>query len=108
MSSSKNKDPRLKMDEDMKRLDEEFRRSRERSQEIADRRSRKMKQIRAQQEKDRAAWLKRMEPVLDKELSGMFGKLYFYDFTQEQVAGAIRRSGLQITGSGLPESESSK
>lgn len=95
MSSSKNKDPRAKMDEDLKRLDEEFRRSKQRSQEIADRRSRRLKQIREHQERDRAAWLRRMGPILDKELSRLYGKLYFYDFTQEQVAEIIRRGAGQ-------------
>lgn len=46
------------------------------------------------QERDRAAWLKKMTAVLDKTLCDMEGKTYFDSVTQVQVADAIRRGGI--------------
>ena len=62
------------MDEELKRIEEEIRKAKERRQALEDRKNRRMKQIRAKQERDRAFWLKKMSAVLDRTLSEMKGK----------------------------------
>lgn len=82
------------MDDELKRIEEEIRKSKEKRQELENRRIRRLRQIREKQEKDRAAWLKKMTAVLDKTLCSMEGKTYFDSITQTQVADAVRRGGI--------------
>lgn len=82
------------MDEELKRIEEEIRKSKEKRQELENRRIRRLRKIREKQERDRAAWLKRMTAVLDKTLCDMEGKTYFDSITQAQVADAVRRGGI--------------
>lgn len=82
------------MDEELKRIEEEIRKSKEKRQELENRRIRRLRKIREKQERDRAAWLKKMTAVLDKTLCDMEGKTYFDSVTQVQVADAIRRGGI--------------
>ena len=74
------------MDDELRRIEEEIRKAKEKRQALEDRKNRRMKQIRAKQERDRAAWLMKMSTVRDKTLSEMNGKTYFYEVTQEQIA----------------------
>lgn len=78
------------MDDELKRIEEEIRKAKEKRQALEDRRNRRMKQIRARQERDRTAWLKKMSTSLDKTLSEMKGRTYFYEVTQEQIVEALR------------------
>lgn len=78
------------MDDELKRIEEEIRKAKEKRQALEDRRNRRMKQIRARQERDRTSWLKKMSAVLDKTLSEMKGRTYFYEVTQEQIVEALR------------------
>jgi hypothetical protein len=82
------------MDEELKRIEEEIRKAKEKRQALEDRKNRRMKQIRAKQERDRAAWLKRMSTVIDKTMSEMKGRTYFYGVTPEQLAEAVKREGI--------------
>ena len=82
------------MDDELKRIEEEIRKAKEKRQALEDRRNRRMKQIRAKQERDRSFWLKKMSTVLDKTLSEMKGKTYFYEVTQEQIAYAVKKGGI--------------
>ena len=82
------------MDEELKRIEEEIRKAKEKRQVLEDRKNRRMKQIRAKQERDRAFWLKKMSTVLDRTLSEMKGKTYFYEITQEQIAYALKKGGI--------------
>lgn len=66
-----------------------------------------MKEIREKQERDRAAWLKKMGTVLDKLLTEMEGKTYFYQITQEQIAETVKRSGI-VPAQSSAEKEKSK
>ena len=77
------------MDDELKRIEDEIRKAKEKRQALEDRKNRRLKQIRARQERDKVAWLKKMSTVLDKTLSEMKGRTYFYEFTQEQVAEQI-------------------
>ena len=85
------------MDEELKQIEEEIRKAKERRQALEDRKNRRMKQIRAKQERDRAFWLKKMSAVLDRTLSEMKGKTYFYEVTQEQIAYALKKGGIPET-----------
>ena len=78
------------MDDELKRIDDEIRKAKEKRQALEDRKNRRLKQIRARQERDKVAWLKKMSTVLDKTLSEMKGRTYFYEVTQEQVAEALK------------------
>lgn len=82
------------MDEELQRIEEEIRKAKEKRQALEDRRTRKLREIRAKQERDRAAWLRKMSSVLDRTLTDMKGKLYFSKVTQDQVADAVRRAGI--------------
>lgn len=82
------------MDGELRRIEEEIRKSKEKRQELENRRIRRLRKIREKQEKDRAAWLRKMTAVLDKTLCDMEGKTYFDSVTQVQVADAIRRGGI--------------
>lgn len=82
------------MDEELKRIEEEIRKAKEKRQALEDRKNRRMKQIRAKQERDRAAWLKKLTTVMDCTLSGMKGRFYFYEVTPEQAAEAVKRDGI--------------
>ena len=82
------------MDDELRRIEEEIRKSKEKRQELENRRIRRLRKIREKQEKDRAAWLRKMTGVLDKTLCDMEGKTYFDSVTQVQVADAIRRGGI--------------
>jgi hypothetical protein len=82
------------MDEELKRIEEEIRKAKEKRQVLEDRKNRRMKQIRAKQERDRAFWLKKMSTVLDRTLSEMKGKTYFYEITQDQIAYALKKGGI--------------
>lgn len=85
------------MDDELRRIEEEIRKAKEKRQALEDRKNRRMKQIRAKQERDRACWLKKMSTVLDKTLSEMKGKTYFYEVTQEQIAYAVKKGGIPET-----------
>ena len=87
-------DARGGMDEELQRIEEEIRKAKEKRQALEDRRTRKLREIRAKQERDRAAWLRKMSAVLDRTLTDMKGKLYFSEVTQDQVADAVRRAGI--------------
>lgn len=78
------------MDDELKRIEDEIRKAKEKRQALEDRKNRRLKQIRVRQDRDRAAWLKKMSAVLDKTLSEMKGKTYFYEVTQEQIAEALK------------------
>ena len=78
------------MDDELKRIEDEIRKAKEKRQALEDRKNRRLKQIRARQERDKVAWLKKMSAVLDKTLSEMKGSTYFYEVTQEQVAEALK------------------
>ena len=65
------------MDDELRRIEEEIRKSKEKRQELENRRIRRLRKIREKQERDRAAWLKKMTAVLDKTLCDMEGKTYF-------------------------------
>ena len=78
-------------DEELMRINEEIRKAKEKRQMLEDRKNRRLRQIRAKEERDRAAWLKKMMSVLDKDLSQTEGKKYFYDFGPEQVTDSIHR-----------------
>lgn len=78
------------MDDELKRIEDEIRKAKEKRQALEDRKNRRLKQIRARQERDRAAWLKKMSVVLDKTLIEVKGRTYFYEVTQEQIAEALR------------------
>ncbi len=82
------------MDEELKRIEEEIRKAKEKRQALEDRKNRRMKQIRAKQERDKAVWLKRMSAVIDKTMSEMKGRMYFYEVTPEQVAEAVKKEGI--------------
>ena len=82
-------------DEELMRIDEEIRKAKEKRQMLEDRKNRRLKQIRAREERDRAAWLKKMMSVLDRDLSQTEGKKYFYDFGPEQVTDAIHRGKIE-------------
>lgn len=82
------------MDEELKRIEEEIRKAKEKRQALEDRKNRRMKQIRAKQERDKAAWLKKLNTVMDCTLSGMKGRVYFYEVTPEQVAEAVKKEGI--------------
>lgn len=82
------------MDEELKRIEEEIRKAKEKRQALEDRKNRRMKQIRAKQERDRAVWLKKLTTVIDRTLSGMKGRTYFYEVTPEQVAEAVKKEGI--------------
>ena len=82
------------MDEELKRIEEEIRKAKEKRQALEDRKNRRMKQIRAKQERDRAVWLKKLTMVIDRTLSGMKGRTYFYEVTPEQVAEAVKKEGI--------------
>ena len=85
------------MDDELRRIEEEIRKAKEKRQALEDRKNRRMKQIRAKQERDRAVWLKKMSAVLDKTLSEMKGKTYFYEVSQEQIAYAVKKGGISET-----------
>lgn len=89
------------MDEELKRIEDEIRKAKEKRQALENRKVRKLRQIRARQERDRAIWLKKLDTVMDKALSGMKGKTYFYLVTPEQIADAVSRGGIRD----LPEKE---
>ena len=72
------------MDDELKRIEDEIRKAKEKRQALEDRKNRRLKQIRARQERDKVA------TVLDKTLSEMKGRTYFYEVTQEQVAEALK------------------
>ena len=72
------------MDDELKRIEDEIRKAKEKRQALEDRKNRRLKQIRARQERDKVAWLKKMSTVLDKTLTEMKGRTYFYEVTQEQ------------------------
>ncbi len=82
------------MDDELKRIEEEIRKSKQKRQELENRRIRRLRKIREKQDKDRAAWLKKMTAVLDKTLCDMEGRTYFDSITQAQVADAIKRGGI--------------
>lgn len=82
------------MDEELQRIEDEIRKSRERRQALEAKKNRRLKEIREKQERDRVAWLKKMGSVLDKLLTGMEGKTYFYQVSQDQVAEAVKRGGI--------------
>lgn len=84
-------------DEELMRINEEIRKAKEKRQMLEDRKNRRLREIRAKEERDRAAWLKKMMSVLDKDLSQTEGKKYFYDFGPEQVTDAIHRGGIEKT-----------
>lgn len=96
------------MDEELKRIEEEIRKAKERRQALEDRKNRRMKQIRAKQERDRAFWLKKMSAVLDRTLSEMKGKTYFYEVTQEQIAYALKKGGIPETVPGDTQKKAAK
>ena len=54
------------MDEELKRIEEEIRKAKEKRQALEDRKNRRMKQIRAKQERDRAAWLKKLTTYIQQ------------------------------------------
>lgn len=83
------------MDEELKRIEDEIRKAKEKRQALEDRKVKKLRQIRARQERDRAAWLKKLDCVMDKTLSGMKGKTYFYGIKPEQIADAVSRGGIR-------------
>lgn len=85
------------MDEELVRIDEEIRKAKEKRQQLEERKNRRLKAIREKEERERAAWLKKMMTVLDKDLREREGKLYFRDFGPEQVTEAIRRGGIEKT-----------
>ena len=95
------------MDDELRRIEEEIRKAKEKRQALEDRKNRRMKQIRAKQERDRAAWLKKMSTVLDKTLSEMNGKTYFYEVTQEQIAYALKKGGIPETVPGETQKKAS-
>ena len=78
------------MDDELKRIEDEIRKAKEKRQALEDRKNRRLKQIRARQERDKVAWLKKMSTVLDKTLTEMKGRTYFYEVTQEQIAEALK------------------
>lgn len=82
------------MDEELRRIEDEIRKSREKRQALEARKNRRLKEIRGKQERDRTVWLKKMSTVLDKLLTEMEGKTYFYQVTQEQIAEAVKRGGI--------------
>lgn len=82
------------MDDELKRIEDEIRKAKEKRQALEDRKNRRLKQIRARQERDKAAWLKKMSAVLDKTLTEMKGRTYFYEVTQEQIAEALKSGGI--------------
>ena len=82
------------MDDELKRIEDEIRKAKEKRQALEDRKNRRLKQIRARQERDKAAWLKKMSAVLDKTLTEMKGRTYFYEVTQEQIAEALKSRGI--------------
>ena len=97
------------MDEELKRIEEEIRKAKEKRQALEDRKNRRMKQIRAKQERDRAAWLKKLTTVIDRTLSEMKGKTYFYDVTQEQIAYAVKKGGIpEFVPEGTQKKESNE
>ena len=78
------------MDDELKRIEDEIRKAKEKRQALEDRKNRRLKQIRARQERDKVAWLKKMSTVLDKTLTAMTGRTYFYEVTQERIAEALK------------------
>jgi len=95
------------MDDELRRIEEEIRKAKEKRQALEDRKNRRMKQIRAKQERDRVFWLKKMSTVLDRTLSEMKGKTYFYEVTQEQIAYAVKRGGIPETVPGDTQKKAS-
>ena len=85
------------MDEELVRIDEEIRKAKEKRQQLEERKNRRLKAIREKEERERASWLKKMMTVLDKDLRETEGKLYFRDFSPEQVTDAIHRGGIEKT-----------
>ena len=65
------------MDDELKRIEDEIRKAKEKRQALEDRKNRRLKQIRARQERDNVDWLKKMSTVLDKTLTEMKGRTYF-------------------------------
>jgi len=96
------------MDDELRRIEEEIRKAKEKRQALEDRKNRRMKQIRAKQERDRVFWLKKMSTVLDKTLSEMKGKTYFYEVTQEQIAYAVKKGGIPGTVPGDTQNKATK
>ena len=69
------------MDDELKRIEDEIRKAKEKRQALEDRKNRRLKQIRARQERDKAAWLKKMSAVLDKTLTEMGHNLFLRGYT---------------------------
>ena len=96
------------MDEELKRIEEEIRKSREKRQALEARKGRRLKEIREKQERDRKAWLKRMSTCLDQTLTEMEGKTYFYQVSQQQVTEAVKRGGIAPAPASAEKGKSEK
>ncbi len=77
-------------DDEIRRIEEEIRKAEEKKKLLLARRSKKLREIRARQLREKEAWLKKLTAELDKALQQVHGDLYWEQLLQEDVTGLIR------------------